>query len=360
MLVYWLMFLLPAGYALSAQAQVASPADRVRAKRGNYAWLASAALLTLVVGYRFHVGGDWGNYLRQLQYARYLDVYAALEFEDPAYSLLNLLASRQDWGIAGVNLVSALLFSIGLAVFCRNLPRPWLALAIAMPYLVTVVAMGYTRQSVALGLAMLGLVALTRKQVRWFVFWVICAATFHKSAVLLLPIAALAATRNKYWTALWMAVVSLGAYAVFLDRSMSTFYTNYVESQYQSQGAIVRTAMNFVPAVIYLAFRRRFQLPPVDASLWRWFSVFSILLFAASLLAAATTAVDRIALYMLPLQLVIFAHLPDALGRRGKPNQALVGLIVLYYACVLFVWLNYATNARYWLPYRFYPLESWF
>jgi hypothetical protein len=360
MLIYWLMFLLSAGYAFSARAQTTSPVYRPRATRGNYAWLVAGLLLTLVIGYRFHVGGDWGNYLRQLQYARYQDVSAAMQLEDPAYGLLNLLASRQDWGIAGINLVCALLFTIGLLVFCRSLPRPWLALAIAMPYLVTVVAMGYTRQSVALGFAMLGMVSLSRRQVRWFVFWVICAATFHKSAVLLLPIAALAATRNRYWIALWMAVISLGAYAIFLDRSMSTFYTNYVESQYQSQGAIVRTAMNFVPAVIYLVYGRRFRLPPVDANLWRWFSIFSILLFAAAMLAAATTAVDRIALYMLPLQLVIFTHLPDALGRRGKSNQGWVSLVIAYYACVLFVWLNYATNARYWLPYRFYPLEAWF
>ena len=90
------------------------------------------------------------------------------------------------------------IFAIGLVFFCRNLPRPWLALAVAVPYLVIVVAMGYTRQGVALGLAMLGLVALGKKGTGWFVFWVMLAATFHKTAVLLLPLAALAAAHNRF------------------------------------------------------------------------------------------------------------------------------------------------------------------
>ncbi len=62
-----------------------------------------------------------------------------------------------------------------------------------MPYLINIVAMGYTRQSVALGFAMIGLAALGEQRVRRFVLWVLVGALFHKSAVLLLPIAALAA-----------------------------------------------------------------------------------------------------------------------------------------------------------------------
>ena len=38
---------------------------------------------------------------------------------------------------------------------------------------------------------------------------------------------------------------------------------------------------------------------------------------------------------------------------RGQfpPEMVRVGM-VLAYGAVLFVWLNYATHARYWLPYR--------
>jgi hypothetical protein len=360
MVIYWLMFLIPAAYVLNTRVRPAHPTYGYQREEFTVAWAALCLFLTLVIGYRYEVGGDWGTYLRHLSEARYHSVSSIIREDDPAYRLLNLLAVRQGWGIAGVNIISAFLFSIGLVTFCRNLSRPWLGLAVAMPYLVIVVAMGYTRQGVALGLAMLGLVALARKENRWFVFWIICAATFHKSAVLLLPIAALAATRNRYWTSLWVGVVSLGAYYIFLDQSVDALYANYIAAQYESQGAIIRAAMNLIPACLYLALRRRFNMPPAEANLWRWFSIISIVLFLAAVTTAATTAVDRIALYMLPLQLVVFSYLPDALGRQGRQNSGLAMLVLLYYGSVLFVWLNYAMHAHYWVPYRFYPLEVWF
>jgi hypothetical protein len=248
MLIYWLLFLIPAAYVVNTRVKPGYSTSGYQSQRFTVAWAALFIFLTLVIGYRYEVGGDWGAYLRHLREARYHTVASIITEDDPAYRLLNLLAFKQGWGIAGVNLISAFLFSIGLITFCRNLSRPWLGVAVAIPYLVIVVAMGYTRQGVALGLAMLGLVALARRENRWFVFWVICAATFHKSAVLLLPIAALAATRNRYWTSLWIGVVSLVAYYIFLDESVDTLYANYIAAQYESQGAIIRAAMNLVPA----------------------------------------------------------------------------------------------------------------
>jgi hypothetical protein len=360
MIIYWLMFLVAAGSAVAAGPRSAAIAHGMQSTRLNRAWVTIWLVLTLLIGYRFEVGGDWFNYLRHLQEAYFSDVYSALTQSEPAYRLLNLLAARLGWGIAGVNVVCAFLFSAGLVFFCRGLPRPWLALAVAMPYTVTVVAMGYTRQGVALGLAMLGLVALTRSANPWFVFWVMFAAAFHKSAIILLPIAALAATRNKYWTALWVGVVTVLAYGAFLQDSVDTLYVNYIEAQYQSEGAFIRGAMNLVPACIYLMFSRRFRMRPAEANLWRWLSIISIALFISVIASVATTAVDRVALYMLPLQLVVFAYLPDILGNRGSRNTQFTGLVLLYYAAVLFVWLNYATNAYAWRPYRFYPLEAWF
>jgi hypothetical protein len=360
MLVYWLMFLVPAGCAILASARSNVLAQGMQSARLNTAWTLTCIVLTLLIGYRFEVGGDWSNYLQQFNAARYQNVARALERGDPAYSLLNLFVFRQGWGIAGVNLITGFLFSLGLVMFCRGLPRPWLALCVAMPYMVTVVAMGYTRQSVALGLAMLGLVALSRRANLWFVFWVLCGTAFHKSAVLLLPIAALAATRNRFWTAAWIGVITLVAYWIFLEDAIESLYTNYVEVKYRSEGAFIRTAMNLLPACIYLMFSRRFVMPRVDAKLWLWFSLISIALFMLALISPATTAVDRVALYMLPLQLVVFSHLPDALGRRGGRNTGLTTLIVAFYGAVLLVWLNYASHAFAWIPYRFYPFTRWF
>lgn len=222
----------------------------------------------------------------------------------------------------------------------------------AVPYLIIVVGMGYTRQGIAIGLAMLGLVALGRQRMVKFVVWVLLGATFHKSAVLLLPIAALAATRKRLWTAFWVAVIVAGAYFVFLESSVDALYAGYIEAAYESQGALIRLLMNAVPAVILLLWRRHFEMTLAQMRLWMWFSLISLVLLVSYFLTPASTALDRMALYMLPLQLAVFAHIPEVFGRRKARNEVFVMAILLYYAAIQFVWLNFATHARYWLPYQ--------
>ncbi len=319
------------------------------------------AILAVLVGYRYEVGGDWGNYFQNFYDIGGLALTEVLGKSESGYNLLNWISDRFGWGVFGVNLIGGSIFSVGLVVFCRSLPRPWLALAVAVPYMVIVVAMGYSRQGIALGLAMLGLVALGRRKRLWFVVWVVLGATFHMSAMLLLPIAALAATRNRVLTFVWVGVVTLTAYLLLLDEeAVSALYVNYIEAQYASQGALVRLLMNAVPAMFQLIWWRRFEFVEAEAILWRWFAIISLTLLALLLVSPSSTAVDRVALYMLPLQLVVFSHLPDAFGRRRMQQNLMVLMVLFYYAAVQYVWLNFATHARGWIPYRFYPLEAWF
>ncbi len=69
----------------------------------------------------------------------------------------------------------------------------------------------------------------------------------------------------------------------------------------------------------------------------------------------SSTAVDRVALYWIPLQLFVWSRVPDAMGRPGSANAFWVYTVVAYSAVVHFVWLFFATHAHLWLPYQFYP-----
>ena len=349
---YWLLFLLPAIPAINMGRRAPSAKSGLHSVKLDPVWLLVIIFLTLIIGLRVQVGGDWGSYLGYVERVRYYQFLEVFQLSDPGYQLVNWVSVQVGWGIWGVNLFCGLVFSIGLAVLSRSLPRPWLAMTVAVPYLLTVVAMGYTRQGVALGFAMFGLVALGRRNAFWFVFWVVVGATFHKSAVLLLPIAALAATRNRYLTAFWVGLAAVLAYIVLLQDEVDALYQNYVLAEYESQGALIRTAMNAVPALILLFLRKRFRLAASEASLWRWFAYISLALVVVLFATPATTAVDRIGLYMLPLQLVVFAHLPEVLGGSARSRAMLVLAVVAYYALVHFVWLNFASHAEYWLPYR--------
>lgn len=350
---YWMMFLIPAVAAVGIRRR---PLRRPSGK-WNLAWVATAISITLLVGYRYEVGGDWGQYLRLVDFISGETLLSALGLSDPGYMLVAWLSAWAGWDVYGVNLFCGAVFAVGLVSFCLRLPRPWLALAVSVPYLIIVVAMGYSRQGVALGFVLLGLVALQDKSAFKFAVWVIIGATFHKSAALVLPLAALASRRNRYWTTAWIAVAAAIAYEVLLRDSVDSLYENYVEAEYQSEGALVRLLMNALPATILLFGFRRLRLPPEQVSLWRWFAILSWALLIILFTTSASTAVDRVALYMLPLQLVVFAYLPDLMGSRGRPKETVVSVVLLYYGAVLFVWLNFAVHARFWVPYRFLPAE---
>ena len=352
---YWLFYLIPA-FAALAQPRVSLSDWRMRtSRRWNGGWVFALIALVLLVGYRFQVGGDWSNYLRNLEQMRYVELDAVFTKSDPGYRLLEWLSLHFDWGIYGVNVIGAMFFALGLVLFCRSLPRPWLALAVAMPYLVTVVGMGYTRQGIALGIGLMALTALGKRSILLFVLLVLLAATFHKSAVLLLPIAALAATEKRIWTAIWVGAFTLLGYVAFLEESVEHLYRGYIEAEYQSQGAQIRLLMNAVPAAILLLWRNHFQMSLQQMQLWKWFAFISLGLLAAFYVTPYSTAIDRIALYMIPLQLAVFSYVPEVFGRSRERNTPFVMAVLLYYTAVLFVWLNFATHARYWIPYQFYP-----
>jgi hypothetical protein len=65
----------------------------------------------------------------------------------------------------------------------------------------------------------------------------------------------------------------------------------------------------------------------------------------------SSTAVDRVSLYLMPLQLAVLVR-AALLGRSRLPGT--VAVLAFSFA-VQFVWLNFADNARYWVPYRIYP-----
>ncbi|QJC55784.1 hypothetical protein HC248_01067 [Polaromonas vacuolata] len=350
---YWFLFLVPAWLAVTRLRPAATGVSQ--SKRWPAWWRVVFVLLVLMIGLRHEVGGDWLTYIEHISSANYQTLSVAVGQGDPAYSLLNWVAAKTGLGPYFVNTVCAAIFSWGLVVFCRAQPRPWLALVVAVPYLVTVVAMGYTRQGTAIGLAMLGLVALSERKLLRFAVFVVLAALFHKTAILLLPLAALAGTKHRGWTLVWVAIVSVVFYVLLLQESVAALNAGYITAQYQSQGAAIRVAMNAVPAVIFLWLRRRFVMPQADRSFWVWMSLGALGFVGWLAVSPSSTAVDRVALYWIPLQLFVFSRLPNALGKPNGRNGVLVRWVVFYSACVLFVWLVFAQTAFAWLPYQFYP-----
>lgn len=350
MLPYWLLFSIFAAGSLEY---------RRRGLIGSQAtpFLAIAGLfVALMIGLRFRVGGDWVGYLEIFEGFRFASLNMALTTSDPGYAFLNWLAHQLDVGIWFVNLVSAIIFAWGLIAFARRQPNPWLAVLIAVPYLVIVVAMGYTRQAVAIGFVLKGLSIVDRASLIRLAIYVALGAAFHKSAVIVLPLVALAATRDRFLTGGLLLLTAVLLYYLFVSESVDKLMTNYVEAQYRAEGAGIRVAMNLPPAIVFLLFQKRFALGEQMRKLWRNFAIAAFVAFLMLMGTDASAAVDRLSLYLIPLQMFVFSRLPEAFPDRRRANGQLIILIIAYSALIQFVWLNFAQHSQAWLPYRLFPL----
>jgi len=104
-----------------------------------------------------------------------------------------------------------------------------------------------------------------------------------------------------------------------------------------------------VPGVLLLLYAKYWKRLFPAYSMRFWISIAA--LAAIILVDFATTAVDRVSLYLTPLQVAVFARLPIVMRNQFAPQVVRLGIITEH-AMVLFVWLNYAIHALYWLPYR--------
>ena len=312
-------------------------------------------MLTIIIGLRFRVGTDWNNYVH-LFYLRAENstFIEAVTRRDPAFFLLNWVASNGELGFWFVNLTVGAIFVSGLVYFVRRLPEPILAFTAAIPYAGVVVAMNYSRQAAAIGLILFAFTHLCDRRFVKFSVFILLASLFHQTAIVLLGIAAFVQTKNKLLSVVTAAFLAGTASALVLAERIGSLWALYVVSDYsqKSDGAIPRVAMNFFPSVVFLLFHRRFAMSSAERALWVAISIASV--GAMAMVFLAPTAVDRAALYFTPIQFVIAAYIAQLFKPQDRTIYRFV--VISVYAMVMFVWLTYASNARYWTPYQFWPL----
>ena len=93
---YWLLFLVPAFYSVIRLRQAKVP---LAVHRLPDMWRVVFVLLALMIGLRHEVGGDWIIYIEMLESYTNTEKAAQFGFQDPAYILLNLLATWTGLGV---------------------------------------------------------------------------------------------------------------------------------------------------------------------------------------------------------------------------------------------------------------------
>jgi hypothetical protein len=345
-IVYWLLF---AYFAVGAAVEQARPR---RPAGGDLLLRFGGLVIAALIGLRFEVGADWLAYELIFKQAVYGSLANILTIADPGYYAVNLFVHWIGADLWLVNLICGAIFTWGLIRFAEPQQRPWLAVTVAIPYLVIVVAMGYSRQAVSIGLIMAGLASYMRTgSVLRFAGYVLAAATFHKTAVVALPLIAIANERGRIVNLLVTVAVTYLLYTYFLSASVSRLVTNYIDTRYAAEGAGIRVAMSVVPALLFFIRSRQLGFSERERRVWRNLAIAAMAFVVLLFVLPSSAAVDRLALYIIPLQLAVLSRPRALFASEGLGTAATIA----YAGAVQFTWLTFAHHARFWVPYHFWP-----
>ena len=347
MTIYWLMLLVPLLAGISPwKAKGALP---------KLQWILYGVILVIIIGLRHEVGGDWFPYIENFSGLGDGNLSQVITVGSPSrdfgFDILYWFSLKYLNGIYFTNFICAFIFIIGLFRLCNNMPIPWLALVVSIPYFIIVVAMGYTRQASAIGFIMWGLIDLMNgKQVKFYVM-VILGTLFHKTALIMLPIGFLYFNSvTNFKNAIIFIILFTLAFFAFLAEKFSFLVYNYITNKMlESSGAFIRVGMNVVASIVFLYYNKQWRQYYKDSKLWLIFSAISLIMLPLTF--ASSTIIDRFALFLLPMQLVIFSRVPVFITNTYSRTLFILFVLFIYFG-VMFVWLNFGTNSRCWLPYQ--------
>ncbi len=349
-LEYYFLFLVASFFSLTYEYEN----KVVKQKKGSYYFHSLFIfLLILFIGFRYKVGGDWPSYsiyYYQAQFANGLDFNTGNEV---SYVLINYISSLLSGGILLVNIICTIIFIYFFYNFIITLPRPWLGLVIAIPYFIIVISMGFVRQGLAIAIFMYAITFIKKRKLKTYIFFTLLASTFHLSVIIFIPLILLQFLyKNILSTFLILIFITIIFYINY--DSILAKAENYFISEMTSDGSLIRSLMNLIPALIFILFMKRFRIEKNEKLFWFQLSIIAIIFSLLLIFYPNFTIIDRFGYYLISLQIFVFTFLPGVFGKYNKKNKIWVILIIFYYFLVLLIWLNFASHSYAWIPYKSY------
>lgn len=312
-------------------------------------------VLTIFVGFRYKIGGDWSAYNEIYDSYKYLSFFESLFFIDPGYSLINMLGSflkiNEIWF---VNFISAAIIFIFLYKAFDKLGKYWLCLLIYFPYHILVVSLGYTRQSIAVAILLYAFFMLFENKNSKFIFFVIIASIFHKTAIIFLlfyPILLLI-KKGKILYIYQILSIFIISYVLYLSSlSEGSIYTSGSEGL-SSSGVFMRLSMHVIPLSFYFLLRNKlFKIK----NYYLFLDYFVLLIFYCLVLAFFfSTLADRFNLYLIFFDLYVLISVYMSLKDINNKNIFIL-VLTLFYTAFIVLWLLTSDFVKIaWIPYQNY------
>lgn len=349
MTIYWLFLAFPALMALTYPRL--APRYSSNAAQG-LALLTFVLFYALLAGLRYEVGGDWLNYIDMYEDMRTDSLGYALTRTDPLFGLFNWISAQIGTGVYLVNFLCGMILGLGVVRAAMRFREPWLAILIAVPYLLIVVGLGYVRQGLAIGFVLIAITSLDRARPLRTAAYLVLAVLSHSTAALALPLFGYALARRYKAFAVIFSFIGAVLFLYVLAPRLGQFELGYIDQEYDSGGATVRLLMSLLPSLLLLARYRAFVASERVRSVWILVALANVAALVALFVTPSSTAVDRIALFYSIIQLAVFGEFRDLSGLSARYATLIRLLLIAIAVAVQSVWLIFATNAEFWVPYQ--------
>ena len=319
----------------------------------KYVWIFLIFFLSIFIGLRFEIGGDWDIYKNF--FLHFNDKNNELNFSDylnhgVIFVFINKIAYYLGIQFVGVNLLLALIFMHSLSNFIKDSDNRWLALAISVPIIILILAMGYMRQGLAFAFSLYLIKNLENKKLSLAYIYLIFAILSHKSAIILsIFILFYVIYYRKYFQLVALILIPTFFALLFFDKFSHLFYFYVGSGQHMlALGSVPRSLLLVIVAALFFILKNKYlDMTNYQFFFYKWMSYLIIIMFPFAVIASVATDRMLLYLYSLKLALISFAKLKNV-----KINIIIFILVSIYFFYLL-VWSFYGVNSLSWLPYNF-------
>ncbi len=361
MTIYLLYFVFPIFfYLLSNSIKISSILQPL--------WFSYLILLTIFVGFRYNVGGDWiiydeyFNLINSTNDIFKTEIGSILSVNTEfGYDFIILLFKTFGLDIVHLNLFLSIIFFLSLTLFFNILDNKYLAIIISFPFAILLLGMGFQRQAISFSFLLFAVYYLSKDKKNIFYLFLILGIFFHKSLIIFIFYYFFEKLKNisSLFSKNSIIILSILIIFLFIFRqnflSLIDIYLLDQSKEFEpSKGAYYRIFPSFISAIIYLYFYKNLNYSNDIKSFFLYLTFISI--FTSIIMIILPTFADRLNLYLLPLQIFVFTNIITISGLK-KYSIIIELAIISFYFLFLLVWLTFATHRQFWIPYNNYLFQ---
>lgn len=325
--------------------------------------------LIIIVGFRFEMGLDWGNYIKEFYDRNFLfenqDTWSTFFKNlfsgqisnnrniEPLYVQSLNLSNFLFGNIIFFNVLNALLAIGCFSFFCFEQKNKWFGIVISVSFIIFY-GMDIVRQFTALGFIFLMILNLSKKNFNYsLIFWFI-SLCFHSSSIIFFTLyfyVRLSEFEYKFKVYSWIFLFLIISVLIFLQiGNISSIFINTYDP-YINKGLIFRLIIYTFPLLIFLFFKKKFTNSKY-LKILNWYSAFIIILIFLLINNIHSTIIDRFVVYLVPYQIIVYTHFIGIFNFK-KINNFFKLCISFFYVVFAMNWLFLSEdNFRVYIPYK--------